>query len=247
MPRQPYSIKFPSFCQGLFCSPSGQGADGGSGRRRGESETSSRPGGPTPRPPGGRGRTEPKETGPARSRSGHGGLTTWKQCAILIMHRPGETRQAPFPEAPARKGWGLFLCPGMGVPPETAWNAARARPPCRARTGGCCIATRKLPVKETPSTTSSAGGAERPRPLFPCCHFSLSASVRGRASRPAPSLGSKRYPPPPPAFYKLLRGEREKTPPYDSGHFFAVAAHGAPSLVPLLVKGLKAEMTSSPL
>ena len=119
-----------------------------------------------------------------------------------------------------------------GTPPALAPHAGHAA-------GGCCIATRKLPAKEHPSTTSSAGGAERPRPLFPCCHFALPANVRGRAYGPPPNLAPKGTPPRPPPFINYCGGSAKKRPRMIVGIFLLSPRRGAPSLVPLLVKGLK--------
>ena len=238
---------FPLFVKGFFAHPAGKAltAAAGGGEAKAK-QAAARESPPPALPKGGGAPNRRKQANPEPQRPR--GLDNGETLCYTINAPTGGGSESAFSVGPSPQGLGPLSLSRHGSSARNRTERRPRSPPLAGlAAGGCCIATRNLPAKETPSTTSSAGGAERPRPLFPCCHFSPSAAVRGRVSRPAPSLGSKRYPPPPPAFYKLLRGEREKTPPYDSGHFFAVAAQGAPSLVPLLVKGQKAEMTSLPL
>ena len=163
------------------------------------------------------------------------------------MHRPGRERKRLFRRPqPARAGASFFVPEWEyrpkphGTPPALGPLAGLARAAAASQPGN-------FQPRNTPPPRPAPGAQNAPDRFSPAVIFPPLPPSGGGPPGPPPPLAQKGTPPPPPAFYKLLRGEREKTPPYDSGHFFAVAAQGAPSLVPLLVKGLKAEMTSSPL
>lgn len=156
--------------------------------------------------------------------------------------------ESAFSVGPSPQGLGPLSLSRNG---SAARNRTERRPRSPPLQGSPRAAAASQPgnfqPRKRPPPRPAPGAQNAPDRFSPAVIFPPLLPSGGGPPGPPPPLAQKGTPPPPPAFYKLLRGEREKTPPYDSGHFFAVAAHGAPSLVPLLVKGLKAEMTSSPL